>query len=104
MLRTVRAVFGTDDQPHRLAGSDLNRGRFELKLARHDRTSCTGGSAVLQLKIDEHIPKSGDPVAVTFIAPAAGEYEIACSEFCGSGHGQMKAALMSVAAPTRTNR
>jgi cytochrome c oxidase subunit 2 len=64
----------------------------------------THGFAIPTLKIDEHIPKSGDPVTVTFVAPAAGEYEIACSEFCGSGHGHMKAALVSVAAPTRTNR
>ena len=64
----------------------------------------THGFAIPKLKIDEHIPKSGDPVTVTFIAPAAGEYEIACSEICGSGHGHMKAALVSVAAPTRTNR
>jgi hypothetical protein len=33
----------------------------------------------------------------------AGRYEIACSEFCGSGHGQMKAALVSIG-PTQTNR
>jgi cytochrome c oxidase subunit 2 len=64
----------------------------------------THGFAIPTLKIDERIPKSGDPVTVTFVAPAAGEYEIACSEFCGSGHGHMKAALVSVAAPTRTNR
>jgi len=37
-------------------------------------------------------------VVVEFTAPRAGRYEIACSEFCGSGHGQMKAALVSVAA------
>jgi len=42
-------------------------------------------------------------VAVAFTAPAAGRYEIACSEFCGSGHGHMKAALVSVG-PTETSR
>lgn len=62
----------------------------------------THGFAIPKLKIDERLPKSGDPVTVTFIAPAAGEYEVACSEFCGSGHGHMKATLVSVAAPTRT--
>jgi heme/copper-type cytochrome/quinol oxidase subunit 2 len=40
---------------------------------------------------------------VEFTAPAVGHYEIACSEFCGSGHGHMKAALISVA-PVSTNR
>jgi cytochrome c oxidase subunit II len=64
----------------------------------------THGFAIPKLKIDEHIPRNGDPVTVTFVAPGAGEYEIACSEFCGSGHARMKAALVSVAAPTRTSR
>ena len=38
-----------------------------------------------------------DPALIQVPRPA-GRYEIACSEFCGSGHGQMKAALVSVAA------
>lgn len=62
------------------------------------------GFGIPTLKIDAHIPKGGEAVAVTFVAPPAGEYEIACSEFCGSGHARMKAALISVAGPTRTNR
>ena len=61
------------------------------------------GFAIPKLKIDLHIPDSGDPVTAEFTAPAAGEYDIACSEFCGRGHGQMKAALVSISV-TRTNR
>jgi cytochrome c oxidase subunit 2 len=61
------------------------------------------GFAIPRLKIDLHVPDNGEPVTTDFTAPAAGEYEIACSEFCGRGHGQMKAVLVSVAA-TRTNR
>jgi heme/copper-type cytochrome/quinol oxidase subunit 2 len=61
------------------------------------------GFSIPTLKIDVQVPKSGDPVMVEFTAPAAGRYEIACSEFCGSGHGQMKAALVSVG-PTQTSR
>ena len=53
------------------------------------------GFAIPTLKIDAQVPKSGDPVTVEFTAPAAGRYEIGCSEFCGSGHGQMKGALIS---------
>ena len=64
----------------------------------------THGFAIPNLKIDERIPRSGEPVTVEFVAPAVGEYEIACSEFCGSGHGHMKASLVSSAAPIRTNR
>jgi len=63
----------------------------------------THGFAIPKLKIDLHIPGSGEPVTAEFTAPAAGEYEIACSEFCGRGHAQMKAALVSVA-PTKTSR
>lgn len=55
------------------------------------------GFAVPDLNIDVQIPQNGN-VVVEFTAPRAGRYEIACSEFCGSGHGQMKAALVSVAA------
>ena len=47
--------------------------------------------------------KGGDPVKVEFTAPSAGRYEIACFEFCGSGHGQRKAVLISVG-PTQTSR
>jgi cytochrome c oxidase subunit 2 len=61
------------------------------------------GFSIPKLKIDVRVPKGGDPVTVEFTAPAAGRFEIACSEFCGSGHGQMKAALISVA-PVTTNR
>jgi cytochrome c oxidase subunit 2 len=55
------------------------------------------GFSVPRLNIDVQIPKSGEPVVVEFIAPPPGRFEIACSEFCGSGHDHMKAALISVA-------
>jgi len=61
------------------------------------------GFSIPKLKIDVPVPKGGESVTVEFTAPAAGRYEIACSEFCGSGHGQMKAALVSVD-PTETSR
>ena len=61
------------------------------------------GFSIPKLKIEVRIPKGGDPVIVEFTAPPPGRFEIACSEFCGSGHGQMKAALISVA-PVTTNR
>jgi cytochrome c oxidase subunit 2 len=63
----------------------------------------THGFAIPKLKIDLHVPGNGEPVTAEFTAPAAGEYEITCSEFCGRGHAQMKAMLVSVSA-TRTNR
>jgi heme/copper-type cytochrome/quinol oxidase subunit 2 len=64
----------------------------------------THGFSIPKLKVDVLVPKTGDAVTVELTAPPAGRYEIACSEFCGSGHGQMKAALISVAAVTTTTR
>jgi cytochrome c oxidase subunit 2 len=61
------------------------------------------GFSIPKLKIDVPVPKNGVPATAEFTAPAAGRYEIACSEFCGSGHGRMKAALVSVG-PTQTSR
>jgi heme/copper-type cytochrome/quinol oxidase subunit 2 len=60
------------------------------------------GFAIRDLKIDVQIPRSGN-VVVEFTAPRPGRYEIVCSEFCGRGHGQMKAALVSVAATPPVN-
>jgi cytochrome c oxidase subunit 2 len=57
------------------------------------------GFARRDLKIDEQIPRGGD-ITVEFTAPRAGRYQIACSEYCGSGHDHMKAALVSVPATT----
>ena len=63
----------------------------------------THGFSIPKLKIDVLLPKTGDAVTVEFTAPPPGRYEIACSEFCGSGHGQMKAALISNAAVITTS-
>jgi cytochrome c oxidase subunit 2 len=61
------------------------------------------GFAVPALKIEVQIPRSGgEPAVVEFVAPPPGRFDVACSEFCGSGHGHMKAALVSVG-PLSTN-
>jgi len=52
------------------------------------------GFSIPTLKLDAQIPTGGDPVTVEFVAPTAGQYDIVCSEFCGSGHGHMKAVLV----------
>ena len=62
------------------------------------------GFSIPALEIDARIPSGGDPVTVEFVAPAAGQYRIACSEFCGTGHGRMKAVLISAATTTPTPR
>jgi len=66
-------------------------------------TDTVHGFSIRALNIDVQVPRGGEPVSVEFTAPPPGRYEVACSEFCGGGHGQMKAALVSVAA-TRTGR
>jgi cytochrome c oxidase subunit 2 len=58
------------------------------------------GFAIEKLKIDVDVPKDGTPVTVEFTAPAAGRYQVECSDFCGLGHRHMKAELVS-AAPSR---
>jgi cytochrome c oxidase subunit 2 len=67
-------------------------------------TDSVHGFSVPALKIDVQIPKSGsEPVIVEFVAPPPGRFEIACSEFCGVGHGHMKAALISLAPLSDSN-
>jgi len=61
------------------------------------------GFSIPKLNIDVRIPKDGEPMVVEFVAPPPGRFEIACSEFCGGGHGKMKALLISVA-PVTTSR
>lgn len=56
------------------------------------------GFSIPKLKIDAALPKTGDAVTIELTAPPPGQYEIACSEFCGLGHGHMKASLISTAA------
>ena len=40
------------------------------------------------------VPKDGEPVSLVFVASRAGTFEITCSEYCGSGHRNMKARLV----------
>src|SRR4051812_28391333 len=40
------------------------------------------GFAIRELHIDVTIPRAREPVAVDFIAPPPGRYEVTCSEFC----------------------
>src|SRR5258707_1138074 len=54
------------------------------------------GFSIPDLKIEARIPAGGEPVTVEFVAPVPGHYDIACSEYCGAGHGRMTASLVSV--------
>jgi cytochrome c oxidase subunit 2 len=52
------------------------------------------GFGIKELKVKAKIPKGGAPVTVEFKAPAAGTYEFACTDYCGSGHRDMKGKLV----------
>jgi len=55
------------------------------------------GFAIRKLNLELPIPSRGQSATLEFTAPQPGRFEITCSEFCGSGHRRMKAALVSVA-------
>jgi cytochrome c oxidase subunit II len=60
----------------------------------------THGFGIKQLKIDEKIPKGGEPVTIQFVATEAGSFEIKCTQFCGMGHSGMKAVLVVNPSPS----
>jgi cytochrome c oxidase subunit 2 len=60
------------------------------------------GVEIKAFKVKKAVPraKPGDsPVTIEFVASAAGEYPILCSEYCGNGHEDMKGALVVRAKP-----
>jgi cytochrome c oxidase subunit 2 len=54
----------------------------------------THGIEIKTLKVKKEVPRGGTVVTLSFTAPAPGTYEINCSEYCGRGHNDMKAALV----------
>lgn len=60
------------------------------------------GVEIKAFKVKKAVPraKHGDPaVAIEFVATAAGEYPILCSEYCGNGHKDMTGTLVVRAKP-----
>ncbi|HET9832751.1 MAG TPA: cupredoxin domain-containing protein [Vicinamibacterales bacterium] len=53
------------------------------------------GFGIPKMNIDVRVPAGGESVTIEFIAPEPGRYEIVCSKFCGHGHAEMKAMLVS---------
>lgn len=51
------------------------------------------GFKIEALSIDSELPK-GEVVTVEFTASEPGTFPIACSKFCGFGHGKMKGQLI----------
>jgi cytochrome c oxidase subunit 2 len=55
------------------------------------------GVEIKKFRVDEKVPRGGEPVTIEFVASAAGEFPILCSEYCGDGHEDMKGMLIVVA-------
>ena len=54
----------------------------------------THGFAIKRLKVKHKVPRDGGPVTIEVTPREAGEFEISCSEWCGTGHKRMKALLV----------
>ena len=54
----------------------------------------THGFQVKELGLNTRIPAGGRTMTVELTPKEAGTFEIKCSEYCGSGHGRMKAWLI----------
>lgn len=57
----------------------------------------THGFAIPEFRVKTTIPKGGAPVTIEFVASRPGTFVFACSEYCGSGHRQMKGRLVVAA-------
>jgi cytochrome c oxidase subunit 2 len=62
-----------------------------LRLRSADRTH---GLAIKAFRVKALIPKTGEAVTVEFVADQAGEFDITCSEYCGSGHAGMRGLVV----------
>ena len=51
------------------------------------------GFGIKRFNVSKEIPR-GETVNIDFMADAAGEFPILCTEFCGDGHEQMKGTLV----------
>ena len=62
-------------------------------------TSADGvhGLEIKKFKVNKKVPRGGEKITIDFVASAAGEYPILCSEYCGKGHEEMKGTLVVAA-------
>ena len=55
------------------------------------------GVEIKKFKVSKKVPRGGETVIIEFVAAAAGEYPILCSEYCGKDHDSMKGTLVVAA-------
>lgn len=62
-------------------------------------TSADGvhGFEIKKFRVNKKVPRGGEAVTIEFVASAAGEFPILCSEYCGEGHEEMKGMLVVAA-------
>jgi len=58
------------------------------------------GVEIKKFKINKKVPRGGE-VTIEFVATAAGQFPILCSEYCGDGHEDMKGMLVVAAKSAR---
>ncbi|MGE0864204.1 MAG: cupredoxin domain-containing protein [Vicinamibacterales bacterium] len=76
--------------------------RIEVKEGERIRlvvTSADGvhGVAIKKFRVEKSVPRGGAPITIDFVASAAGEFPLLCSEYCGNGHDDMKGMLVVAA-------
>jgi cytochrome c oxidase subunit 2 len=59
------------------------------------------GLEIKKFRVDKRVPRGGEPITIEFVASAAGEFPILCSEYCGDGHEEMKGMLVVTAKARR---
>ena len=100
----IGASVTGNEEPHREFDVTASRFHFapeSLEVSEGDHIALTlrsadgtHGFAIPEFKVKATIPKGGSPVTVEFVAAKAGTYKFECSEYCGTGHRQMKGRLV----------
>ena len=79
-------------EPARIEVTEGERVRLVVKSA-----DGVHGVEIKKFKVNKKVPRGGDAVTIEFVASAAGEFPILCSEYCGDGHEDMKGMLIVAA-------
>lgn len=65
-----------------------------LRIRSADRTH---GIGIKAFRVKSLIPRAGETITVEFVAGRVGRFDITCSEYCGTGHREMKGKLVVLA-------
>ena len=90
VIEVVAKRFGFE--PARIEVAEGERVKLLVKSA-----DGVHGVEIKKFKVTKKVPRGGEPVTIEFVASAAGEFPILCSEYCGDGHEEMKGMLVVAA-------